>query len=165
MQRQHQPLSSAERRHGPNLVFVSAGPGNGLHMLFAPGGLVQTVIMHVPPVSGPDVLEQTHEELFRREGEGLVLPIPVVLVGESDILSIIAYDALLGKRRTACVPTAVGRRLLAGGIDAHHVDNKAGRVLAKQTPDPLLGRSVALEPAPQQGEQMIAPEPSVLLSG
>jgi hypothetical protein len=165
MQRQHHPLSSAERRHGPNLVFVSAGPGNGLHMLFAPGGLVQSVIMHVPLVSGPDVLEQTHEELFRREGKGLVHSILVVLLSERDILSLIAYDALLGKRGAAGVPTAVGPRLLAGGIGAHPVDIQAARVLAKQTPNPLLGRSVALEPAPQQSEQRISPEPSVLLSG
>src|SRR5512142_1567153 len=103
-----EPFATGERRDRPHLILVSAGFGHLCYVLFAPGRLVETVVVHVPLVAGPDVLQKPEEELLGRKRDGLVLSIAIVLVSERDAPAVIGNDPPLRERRPAGVSAAVG---------------------------------------------------------
>src|SRR2546427_7911609 len=79
-QRLQEPVAPRERRARPYLIAVAAGPRHGGDVRRAARRLVEAIVKDIPLVAGPDMLEDPQEELPLRGREGLLLPVPVLLL-------------------------------------------------------------------------------------
>src|SRR5437773_9455570 len=131
-ERLQQPLGTRERGHREDLVSEAARPGYRSRLLLSPRRGIQPIVMHVPLVTGPDVLQEPQQEGNRRKRQGLLLPIAVVSVGQGHPLPIVT-ESPLGQRRPTGIAAAIGRRLPPVAVAAHHVDDEAGRIPAVET--------------------------------
>src|SRR6266851_5301744 len=163
--RLQEPVAPRRGRARPRLIAVAAGPHHRRDVGLAPRWLIEAVVVDIPLVAGPDVLQPAEQKLARREGEALRLSIPVVLVAEGHLLAVVSDDPAFGERRPAGVATAISRRLAPIGVAARDVDHKAAGILPKQAADQALDPAVPFPLPAQPGEQIVLPEPSILGDG
>src|SRR5579872_6837865 len=155
-----QPLSARESVHGAHLLAEATGLSDMGDMLFASGGLIEPIVMHVSLVARQHVLHQPKQKLACGQRQRLVEPIAVILVSERDLLSLIADDPPLREGRPTGVTATVGSGLLAVAIAAHDVDDEPARILAIEPTDRARKRTVVLKFAAQSAQQVMLPEPA-----
>ena len=107
------------------MVAIPAGRSYFGDMSLPAGRLIEAVVMHVPLVPGPHMLQETVKELRDRECKSFLQAIPIVLVLNSDVPAVIAGDPFLRQRRSPRIAATVGGSFPATFILAHHVDNEA----------------------------------------
>ncbi len=160
---QQHSLTAGQRHHRPDLISVSAGFRDGGNMFLAPGGLIEPMIMHVSLVTRAHMLQKPQDKLRGGKRKSLILPVPVVPIRDCHFPSIISDNPFLGKRWTPSVSATVRRSLPPTSVPGHNIDNKASRILPIESPDAPLPAPIPPERLPQQFEQKVLPQSSVLL--
>src|SRR5712692_3070189 len=164
-QRLQEPVSPRQRGARPGLIAVAAGSHHGGDVRLTSCRLVEAVVMDVPLVARPDVLQPAKQKLPRWEGQGLLLPIPVVLVAEGHLLAVVGDNPAFGERRPAGGATTVSRCLTPVSVAAGDVDDEAAGTAPKQPADEALGAAVPFPLPAQPGEQVVLPQLAILGDG
>src|SRR2546421_8099013 len=116
-ERLQQPLGTRERGHRKDLVSETARFGDRLCQRLSPRRLVQPIVVDIPLVARPDVLQNPQQEHGGWQRQRLLLTIAIVSIRQGHLLPIVLVDAPLRQRRAARVAAAGSRRPPAPSID------------------------------------------------
>src|SRR5262245_57851455 len=108
-----EPLRPRAREGRQDLIAKAARSGDRLRMRLASRRLIETVVMDPPLVTRKEMLEEPQQEGGGGQRQGFRLSIAVILVGQCDLLPIVAREVALGERGPTRIATAVGGGLLA----------------------------------------------------
>ncbi len=158
-------LSARQRHNRSNLIPITTRFCNSSNMSLTSRWLIEPMIVHASLITRPHMLQKPQDKLRGRKRKSLILPIPVVPICDCHIPSIISDNPFLGKRWTSSVSAAIRRSLPPAFVSGHHIDDKAARILPVESPYDPLRSSILSKGAPQELQEKVLPQPSVLLCG
>jgi hypothetical protein len=156
-------LSSRQRNYRSDLISVTAGLCNRSNVCLAPRWLIEPMIMHIPLVTRPHMLQKPQEELCGGKRQSLLQPIPVVTICDCHFPSIISDNSLFGKGWSPSIPATVHGSFPTVPVSRHHIYNKSARIFPIEPSDSPLRLSIPFERTPQKLQEIILPQASVLL--